>query len=320
MKRSMWVVGLAAVVVAGCSGSSGGSERRGLKAVSGEQPIGVVTTTGMIADAVEHVGGHFVRVKALMGPGVDPHLYKASEGDIARLSEADIIFYNGLNLEGKMGDVFVKMARGKPVIPVTDGMDRTLLREPPEFQGHYDPHVWFDVSMWSSILGEVANALGTLDPAHARDYTANAERYRTELLELHTWCRREIARIPKAQRVLITAHDAFGYFGRAYDIEVVGLQGISTVSEYGLKDVQRLVDVIVARGIKAVFVESSVPRRSIEAVVQGVLARDQMVAIGGQLFSDAMGTPGTPEGTYVGMVRANVTTIVTALLGSGGGT
>ncbi|MGV3722392.1 MAG: metal ABC transporter solute-binding protein, Zn/Mn family [Actinomycetota bacterium] len=276
--------------------------------------IRVTTTVGMIADTVRNVGGERVEVTALMGPGVDPHLYKASEGDISRLQDADLIFYNGLNLEGKMADLFVKMASvGKPTVAVTEGIEKSLLREPPEFQGHYDPHVWFDVSMWEQTIPPVVEALSKADPGSAAAYKANGEAYALKLVQLHEYCQKRLAEIPKARRVLITAHDAFGYFGRAYDVEVVGLQGISTVSEISLSDVQRLVELISGKKIRAVFVESSVPKRSIEAVVSGCKARGHEVKIGGTLFSDAMGQPGTEEGTYLGMVRHNVETVVKAL-------
>jgi manganese/zinc/iron transport system substrate-binding protein len=292
--------------LSGCEQASGGD-------VSSRK-LRVTTTVGMIGDTVRNVGGERVEVAALMGPGVDPHLYKASEGDISRLQGADVIFYNGLNLEGKMGDLFVKMAStGKPTVAVADGIDKSLLREPPEFQGHYDPHVWFDVSMWAQTIAPVVETLTKLDPKSKELYESNAATYRKQLDDLHRFCQVQLATIPKAQRVLITAHDAFGYFGRAYGVEVVGLQGISTVSEISLKDVQRLVDVISERKIKAVFVESSVPKRSIEAVVQGCQARGHTVKIGGTLFSDAMGAAGTEEGTYPGMVRHNVETVVGAL-------
>jgi manganese/zinc/iron transport system substrate-binding protein len=268
----------------------------------------------MVADTVRHVGGERVEVTPLMGSGVDPHLYKASEGDIIRLAEADIIFYSGLYLEGKMGNILEKMARsGKPSVAVTDGVDRSLLRQPPEFEGHPDPHVWFDVSMWAQTIQPVAAALAQLDPASRTYYEVNGESYGQKLQELHKYCKERLATIPRPQRVLITAHDAFGYFGRAYDIEVVGLQGISTIGEYGLRDVQRIIGLIASRGLKAVFVESSVPKRSIEAVVAGCKARGHEVKIGGELLSDTVGEPGTPEGTYIGMVRHNVDTIVNAL-------
>jgi manganese/zinc/iron transport system substrate-binding protein len=278
------------------------------------QKIRITATVGMVGDLARNVGGSRVEVTALMGPGVDPHLYKASEGDIARLSQADIVFYNGLFLEGKMGDVLERVAkRGRPTVAVSADLDPRLLHHPEAFEGHPDPHIWFDVSLWSRTVPAVVEALSTFDPAGRAEYEANAERYLTELAELHEWCRAELATVPKEQRVLVTAHDAFGYFGAAYDVEVVGLQGLSTASEYGLKDVQRIVDLVTSRKVKAVFVESSVPKRSIEAVVAGCRARGRDVIIGGELFSDAMGAAGTPEGTYLGMVRANVTKIVEAL-------
>lgn len=315
-RRGMFVVAAVCTACARSGAPAPGAATAPGKVFSAAAPIEVVTTIGMVADLVGRIGGPLVHVTGLMGPGVDPHLYKASEGDIGRLAAADLIFYNGLNLEGKMGDIFVKMARARPTIAVTEGIDPARLREPPEFQGHYDPHVWFDVQLWEQAALRIEQALAEFDPTHAAAYRANGALLRGELRDLDTWCRAEIARIPKGQRVLITAHDAFGYFGRAYEIDVVGLQGISTVSEYGLKDIQRMVELIVARRIRAVFVESSVPRRSIDAVVEGVRAQGHDVQIGGTLFSDAMGDAGTPEGTYIGMVRANVATIVTALLGA----
>jgi manganese/zinc/iron transport system substrate-binding protein len=293
-----------ALLALGCGGSNGAA-RSGVKKVT--------CTIGMIADATRIIGGPHVEVSGLMGPGVDPHLYKASEGDLARLGGSDLILYNGLNLEGKMGDLFVKMSRTRPTVAVTEAIPESLLREPPEFQGHYDPHVWFDVAMWRMAVGRVRDALIELDPAHRADFTANAAAYLDTLATLDAWVRESMATIPRERRVLITAHDAFGYFGRAYDVEVVGLQGISTVSEFGLADVQRIVGLIVSRRIKAVFIESSVPRRSIDAVVEGCKGRGHPVAIGGTLYSDAMGAAGTPEGTYAGMVRANVRAIVQAL-------
>jgi manganese/zinc/iron transport system substrate-binding protein len=296
---------LLTVLLSACSSSDTGIANRKIR---------VTTTVGMVADMVKNVGGDRVVVTSLMGPGVDPHLYKASEGDIARLSEADIIFYNGLVLEGKMGEILEKIReRGKPVIAIAESLDRSLLRTPPEFQGHPDPHVWFDVGLWAKTIDAVSSGLGQLDPAGSAVYDSNAVSYRAQLEGLHQECLEQLATIPQEGRVLVTAHDAFGYFGRAYDVEVVGLQGISTSSEYGLKDVQRLVDLITARSVKAVFVESSVPTRSIEAVVEGCRAKRWDVKIGGQLFSDAMGAEGTPEGTYIGMVRHNVHVIVEAL-------
>jgi manganese/zinc/iron transport system substrate-binding protein len=279
-----------------------------------DKPIRVTTTVGMVADVVKNVGGDRVAVTALMGAGVDPHLYKASQGDIARLTGADIVFYNGLFLEGKMGEVLENIAKGgRPVVAVAERIAPDRLLHPQAFEGHPDPHVWFDVDLWSATIDPVIEALAEWEPASRALFQANGDQYRETLQALHEECKAALATIPKEQRVLVTAHDAFGYFGRAYDVEVVGLQGLSTTSEYGLKDVQRIVDVVSARRVRSVFVESSVPRRSIEAVVQGCLAAGHDVQIGGQLFSDAMGEPGTPEGTYVGMVRFNVKTIVEAL-------
>lgn len=273
----------------------------------------IVVTTGMIEDVVRRVVGDHAEVKGLMGPGVDPHLYKATQGDLALLSGADVVFYNGLHLEGKMVDALEKLGRSKPVVPVSRGIDTTRLRRPPEFQGNFDPHIWFDVKLWASAVRTIADEMKRFDTAHAAEYERNAVAYVARLDSLDSWVRAEIGTIPRDVRVLVTAHDAFGYFGRAYDIEVRGLQGISTVSEFGLADITSLVEMIATRKIKAVFVESSVPRRSIEAVVNGVRSKEHDVQIGGQLYSDAMGAAGTPDGTYIGMVSANVNTIVRAL-------
>jgi len=273
----------------------------------------ITATTGMVADIVANVGGDKVSVTHLMGPGVDPHLYKASQGDIKRIEEADLIFYSGLHLEGKMGEILEKIGKKKPVKAVTAGIPENLLLADPAASQAFDPHVWFDVSLWMKAVEQVRADLIAFDPANQSVYEANASKYLAELEELHQYATTQLASIPQEQRVLVTAHDAFGYFGRAYGVEVMGLQGISTASEYGLKDVQTLVDSLVSRKIKAVFIESSVPKQSIEAVVQGAAAKNHTVAIGGELFSDAMGTPGTPEGTYIGMVKHNVDTIVKAL-------
>ncbi len=303
------ILGLAILLLmASLTGCTPGGGR-----VSGGK-IRVTATVGMVGDLARVVGGDRVEVTSLMGPGVDPHLYKASEGDLRRLAEADLILYNGLNLEGKMGDIFVKMASsGRPTVAVSSTVDASLLREPPEFAGHYDPHIWFDVSMWEQTLPAVVEALSKIDPSGRSAFEANATAYREQLKELHAYCGKQLATIPEARRVLVTAHDAFGYFGRAYKIRVLGLQGISTATEAGLKDIQRRIDEIVAAEVKAVFVESSVSHRAIEAVVAGCEARGRKIRIGGTLYSDAMGEPGTEEGTYLGMVRRNVDTIVGAL-------
>jgi manganese/zinc/iron transport system substrate-binding protein len=267
----------------------------------------------MIGDIAKRIAGPHAEVSSLMGPGVDPHLYKVSEGDVRRLEDADLVLYNGLNLEGKMADLLVKLARNRRVLAVSDGIPRERLREPPEFAGHYDPHIWFDVGLWVSIVDPIRRELSELAPDHAEEYARNAERVVDDLKKLDAQVAREIASIPAAARFLVTAHDAFGYFGRRYGIEVVGLQGMSTVSEAAIQDVERVVSLIVKRRIKAVFVESSVPRRTIEAVRQACAAKGHAVTIGGELFSDAMGGVGTPEGNYRGMVEHNVKTILEAL-------
>ncbi len=275
--------------------------------------IKVVATTGMVADLARHIGGDRVVVTGLMGPGVDPHYYKASQGDLSRMSSADLILFNGLLLEGKMEDIFAKMARNKKVVAVSSGIDEKALRRPPEFLGHFDPHIWFDVSLWAQTIEIAVASLSELDPDGAAVYRQNGLQYRARLDELHDWVSDQVGQIPEDQRVLITAHDAFGYFGLAYGVEVVGLQGISTVAEYGVNDVTQMVDQIVERRIKAVFVESSVPARSIEAVREGCLDRGFEVIIGGTLYSDAMGGDGSGADSYVGMVESNVSTIVGAL-------
>lgn len=275
------------------------------------EQLQVTTTTGMIADIVKQVGGKHVEVTALMGPGVDPHLYKASAGDINKLEQADIIFYNGLYLEGKMTDILQQIAKKKTVIAVAEQIDKKKLIATGANQ--YDPHIWFDVSLWMEAVKQVEQGLSKADPTHQQDYQKQAQQYLDQLQALDREIKEQIQTIPKEQRILVTAHDAFGYFGRAYDIQVVGLQGLSTASEYGLKDVQRLVNLIVQKKIKAVFIESSVPKKSIEAVVNGAKAKNWQVNIGGELYSDALGGPGSEADTYIKMVRANVDTIVSSL-------
>ena len=283
--------------------------------LSAAETIEVVTTTGMITDVVENVGGERVDVTGLMGPGVDPHLYKASEGDVIDLAEADVVFYNGLHLEARLAEVFERMEGQAPTFAVTDSIPRRLLLAPLAFAGAYDPHVWFDVTLWMRAAERVRDVLVRLDRAHADGYRANARRYLATLAALDRYVRRQAARVPRERRVIVTAHDAFNYFGRAYGFEVRGLQGISTAAEAGAGDVRALADFIAARRIPAIFVESSVSPRAIEAVREAVRSRGFDVRIGEQLYSDAMGDPGTPEGTYVGMVRHNVDAIVGGLRG-----
>jgi manganese/zinc/iron transport system substrate-binding protein len=279
-------------------------------------PFKITTTVGMVTDIVGQVAGDKAKVTGIIGEGVDPHLYKPTRNDVVALQNADLIFYSGLMLEGKMADTLIKVARGgKPVHAVTELIDEKFLLEPPEMQGHYDPHVWMDVKAWAKCVEAIARALSEFDPTNATHYQQNGKRYVAELDKLDGYARKTIASIPQRSRVLITAHDAFNYFGRAYGIEVKGIQGISTESEAGLQDINRLVDFIVEKNIKAVFVETSVADRNVRALVDGARAKRKQVAIGGTLFSDAMGAPGSYEGTYLGMIDHNVTTIARALGG-----
>ena len=276
--------------------------------------INVVATIGQVADVVDNIAGDRAELEGLMGPGIDPHLYRASEGDVVSLAEADIVFYNGLHLEAKMADVFEKMRGSVTTVAVTSEIDRNELLAPPEFEGAYDPHVWFDVSKWMSVTEVIRDAFVELDPEHAAVYEDNADAYLAELEELDSYVEEQAQRVPEDQRVVITAHDAFNYFGDAYDFEVRGLQGISTATETGTADLSSLADFIVEREIPSIFVETSVPQRFIEALREAVAARGFDVNIGGSIYSDAMGDAGTPEGTYIGMVRHNIDTIVAGLL------
>ncbi len=307
---------LGILLLAGCEKpkeTGGGGPGVRIPADLSTRKIRVVTTIGMIHDIAEQVGGGRVAVTGLMGPGVDPHLYKASEGDVARMAGADVIFYNGLHLEGKMTEVFERMKARILTVAVTDGIDRALLLRPPEFEGAYDPHVWFDVTLWMKAVDRVADTLVEIDPKHGDAYRRNAEAYLGKLSELHGYVKGRSNDVPAPIRVLVTAHDAFNYFGRAYGFEVRGVQGISTAAEAGTADIQALAEWIVERRIPAVFVETSVSPRTVEALQEAVRSRGFRVEIGGNLYSDAMGNPGTPEGTYIGMVRHNIDTIVSAL-------
>lgn len=278
-----------------------------------KEKLTIVTTTGMIGDAVTNIVGNSAEVISLMGPGVDPHLYKVTQSDIKKLLNADVIFYNGLHLEGKMGEVLAQMSAKKPVIAIYNGLTNKQLRATTEFKGNFDPHIWFSVQLWTDVVRFIGKNLAEIDQAHASFYKANTAQHVEELTILHSWTTEQINTIPEKQRVLITAHDAFGYFGREYGMEVKGLQGLSTAAEYGLRDVIIMVDFIIENKIKAVFVESSVSDRSIKAVMEGCKDKGHQVIIGGTLYSDAMGAENKPEGTYIGMVKHNVTTIVEAL-------
>ncbi len=309
-RPSMWLyIVLIALFVVACGGPAAGADTKNLS----QRQIRVVTTIGMITDVVENVGGERVQVSGLMGPGVDPHLYKATESDVNTLSDADVIFYNGLNLEARMTDVFEQMSRSRPAVAVGEVIPEESRLKDPAYENQPDPHVWMDVKLWMKVVEKIRDELIELDPDSEDLYRANADRYLEELAELEDYVQQQIEQVPAEQRVLVTAHDAFQYFGRGYDFEVFAPQGISTASEAGLDDIRRTIDVVVERDIPAIFVESSVPRDVVEAIVAGARDRGHEISIGGELFSDAMGEAGTPEGTYVGMIRHNIDTIVSEL-------
>lgn len=282
----------------------------GGKTYQGRGPLKIVCTTGMVADLVKNIAGDRAMVLQLMGPGVDPHLYKSSPDDAAELGAADMVFYSGLHLEGKMTELFRELAKAKPVIGVAETIDHAKLLED---GGLHDPHVWFDVALWSEAAGEVERALAEFDPAHTDEYHQRGADLKERLRSLDEFCRSELQKIPAERRVLVTAHDAFRYFGRAYEIDVRGIQGVSTDSEAAVRQINELVDFLVQRKIKAIFVETSVPHEHVRSLLEGCRAQNHEVTIGGELFSDAMGEEGTPEGTYEGMIRHNVNTIVKAL-------
>lgn len=279
------------------------------------KPLQVVTTTTMITDLVKKIGGDHVTVQGLMGPGVDPHLYQASAGDVSTLQKGDIIFLNGVHLEGKMGQVFQELKKSnKTVVEVSKDMDpSTILAFEEEGPGAKDPHIWFDVQNWKLAAKVVKDTLVEKDPSHEKDYVANYEAYMKELDAADQYIKDRTKEIPEQSRVLVTAHDAFHYFARAYGFEVKGLQGVSTETEAGAKDMNDLVQFIIDHKIKAIFVESSVPHKTIEALQEACKAKGWDVAIGGELYSDSLGSPNTEGGTYIGMVKANIDTIVGAL-------
>ncbi|HEX2394320.1 MAG TPA: zinc ABC transporter substrate-binding protein [Bacteroidales bacterium] len=276
--------------------------------------LNVVATTSLIRELVSEIGGNAIEVRGLMGAGVDPHLYKASEGDVNLLFNADIVFYSGLHLEGKMQDIFEKMDRqGIRIVAISDTIPRDSLISSANFASSYDPHIWFDISNWKLAAFYVAHFLSRIDTVNSIQYMENMHKYVYRLDSTEKIIVNKINELQQDKRILITAHDAFNYFGRAYGFEVLGLQGISTATEAGVQDVQKLADLITSRKVKAIFVETSVPLRNIEALREAVKSKGFNVKIGGSLFSDALGNTGTPEGTYTGMFMHNVNTIVNAL-------
>ncbi|WP_323026819.1 metal ABC transporter solute-binding protein, Zn/Mn family [Gelidibacter japonicus] len=276
--------------------------------------LNIVTTTTLITDLLNQIGGDKLNVQGLMGSGVDPHLYKASAGDVTKLSNADLIFYGGLHLEGKLVDVFEKMeSQNITTIAVSDALDKNTLIGSEYFASNYDPHIWFDVHNWELITTFVVQKLSEADPENKVYFEENGKNYLEKLKVLDVEIKSIIETLSKEKRILVTAHDAFNYFGKAYGFEVVGLQGLSTATEAGVQDVQNLSNFIIEKNIKAIFVESSVPRRTIEALQAAVNSKNHHVEIGGTLYSDALGNAGTAEGTYIGMFKYNVNTIVNAL-------
>jgi len=308
--RIKWIV---ASLLAMLAVSPGGNVRQ--VSAQGSDPIAVVATIGMIGDIVGQVGGDRVEVTSMMGPGIDPHLYKASAGDVELIANANIVFYNGLHLEAQLGEVFERLGDRITTVAVAEAVPEDQRIVVGTGAGTYDPHIWFDVELWAIAVEEVRRALTEYDPDNADGYEERATDYREELTELDSYVAEQALLVPEEQRVLITAHDAFGYFAGAYDFEVLGLQGVSTATEAGAGDIQELAGIIVERQIPAIFVETSVSPRSIEALQEAVRDQGFEVVVGGALFSDAMGDADTNEGTYIGMVTHNIDTIVDALLG-----
>jgi manganese/zinc/iron transport system substrate-binding protein len=276
----------------------------------------VVSTTGMIADTARRIGGAHVEVQALMGSGVDPHAYRQTRSDITAMTRADLVLWHGLYLEAQMEEFLVKLARRRTSVAVAEVMPRDLLLSHEDYDGRFDPHVWMVPTFWMHVAHDVARVLSEARPELADEFATNLTLFKTELVKLQSYGETAMASVPKDARVLLSAHDAFGYFGRAFDMEVIGIQGISTESEAGLNRISTLVDMLVQRKIGAAFVESSVSDRNIRALIEGAAAQDHTVAIGGELFSDAMGEDGTYEATYIGMIDHNITTIARALGGT----
>ncbi len=292
------------LVAALCAGSALASE-----------PLRIVATTSMIADAARQVGGEHVTVRALMGPGVDPHAYRQTRSDIVALANADLVLWNGLYLEAQMEDFLADLARSRPVVAVAEVVAQDMLLQHDDYAGRFDPHVWMVPDLWTQVVTGIRDTLIAADPDNAAAFNDNAASYQDRLEALSVYAQEVLSSVPEPARVLVTAHDAFGYFGNAYGFEVMGIQGISTEGEAGLRRIGDLVDMIVSRDIGAVFVETSVSDRGLRALIEGAAARGHTVTVGGELFSDAMGPDGTYEGTYVGMIDHNVTTIARALGG-----
>lgn len=306
LKFLLVLVFLMSGLASGCSSSSAAP-------TTDDKPL-VVATTGMIADVAREIGGDLVEVDQLMGPGVDPHLYKATESDVSTLLSADLILYNGLFLESRMEDIFEQMSSDKPTVAVAaQSIPSELRLGSVQYVDQFDPHVWMDVKLWRRVAETIRDELIALDPANEAEYRSRAEGYLAKMDELEEWIGEQVETLPPEKRLLVTAHDAFAYFGQGYGFEVFAPQGISTESEAGVDDIRRTIDVVVESQIPAIFIESSIPPDVVEAIVEGARARGHDISIGGELFSDAMGEAGTEEGTYLGMIRHNVATITGAL-------
>ncbi|MCM3760576.1 zinc ABC transporter substrate-binding protein [Alkalihalobacillus oceani] len=297
-------------VLAACNQAGTGTTGVGEEA---EETIKVVTTIAQIGEPLSVIGGEHVEVNSLMGPSVDPHLYNATQGDIATLQEADVIFYNGLDLEVNMVEIFNQIAAEKPVMAIGDTISEDLLLE--EEDGVIDPHIWFDIRLWKQALEAAVEELKAYAPDHANDFEANKDAYFAELDELQQEAAEKLGGIPEDQRVLVTAHDAFGYFGNTFEMEVIGLQGLSTEDEVGVSDINETIALVKEHQIPAIFIETSISDRTIQAVIEGAASEGVELELGGELYSDAMGEAGTEEGTYIGMYRHNVETIYQALSG-----
>ena len=317
-RNQLFALGFAVSIFAGCgepSRATTGQPTPGSPDKSSQRPR-VIATVGMVADIVRQVVGDRAEVSGLLNEGVDPHLYHPTRNDVQRLSAAAVIFYGGLMLEGRMQESLLKLKQnGKKVFAVSESLDHSLLRKPPEFDGHFDPHVWMDVKLWSQCVSAVAEGMSEFDRPHSEEFADRATAYQKELAQLDDYVRKVIESIPQEQRMLVTAHDAFGYFARAYGMEVRSVQGISTDSEAGVADINSLVDLLVTRKIGAIFVESSVSDKGLRAVIEGAGKRGWKVRVGGELFSDAMGQAGTYRGTYIGMIDHNATVIARELGG-----
>ncbi len=314
--RRQLIGGVAASLTVGVA-AAGTSRLTVTPAGAQDGGLAVVATTGQVADIARNVGGDLVSVTPIMGAGIDPHSYTPSEGDLQRLFDGEVILYSGLNLEGRFGEVFEALGGDKPVVALTDGFPPEQLLASPQYPDQFDPHVWFDPDLWSGAVTRAAAALGEADGDNAATYEANAAAHVQQLAAFAAEAETVLATVPETQRVLVTAHDAFNYFGRRFGFEVVGIQGISTETEAGVNDLQRVAELIAERQIPAIFVETSVSPATIEAVQAAVRDRGFEVTVGGSLYSEALGDEGTPEGTYLGMYTHNVNTITTALGGTG---